>query len=1211
MPDGIDGADGNPVSGKGIGEGICGTQIGGIMQTFYEPLYGYEEFKELQGAVRKKKLPVQVTGCIDSQKCHLMFAASQETKKRLIITYNDVRAKEIYEDCKLYDREVCLYPAKDIIFFSADIRGNAIVRERVKILRRLLEGSPVTVIATIDGGMDKVLPLEYLKENCICIRNADTVDLSVLELKLVQLGYERQVQVEAAGEFAVRGGIVDIFPLTEEAPVRVELWGDEVDSIRSFDAASQRSIENLDEIWIYPASEFVLEESVKVKGLAVLEKELEQFAAGLKKEMKTEEAARIRKSVAEFKENLEYCQGSVGLDSYVNYFFEKTVSFFDYFRDEDSVIFLDEPARIMEKGETVMTEFSESMTGRIEKGYILPGQMDVVFDYRALMAGATSANAVLLSMMEAKLDKLAVKARYSLTVKSVNPYNNNFELLVKDLKAWKKNGSRVILLSGSRTRAERLAEDLREHELAAFFSDDRNRLVQNGEIMVTQGNVHRGFEYPLVKFVMISESDIFGAVKKTKKKKVKVYEGSKISSFSDLNIGDYVVHENHGLGIYRGIEKLTVDKVTKDYIKIEYAGGGTLYILATGLDLIQKYAGADARKPKLNKLGSTEWKTTKARVRGAVKDIAQELVNLYALRQSKKGFAFSQDDTWQKEFEELFPFEETDDQLRAIEETKRDMESPRIMDRLVCGDVGYGKTEIAIRAAFKAVLDKKQVVFLVPTTILAQQHYNTFTQRMKDFAVNVEMLSRFRTPAEQKRILTGVEKGDIDILIGTHRVLSKDIKYKDLGLLIIDEEQRFGVAHKEKLKQIKGDVDVLTLTATPIPRTLHMSLAGIRDMSVLEEPPVDRMPIQTFVLEHNDEMIREAINRELARGGQVYYVYNRVNGIDEIALQVQRLVPEANVAFAHGQMSERQLEKIMFRFVNGDVDVLISTTIIETGLDISNVNTMIIDDADRLGLSQLYQLRGRVGRSNRTAYAFLMYKRDKMLKEIAEKRLQAIREFTELGSGFKIAMRDLEIRGAGNLLGAEQSGHMEAVGYDLYCKMLNEAVKNMKDGEADGEENFETSIDLPLDAYIPATYIKNELQKLDMYKRVAGIETLEELEDLQEEFIDRFGEPPKPVLNLLQVALLKAQAHVVCLVNIEQKGESLWLTPYARAKYRVEKIPELIAAHAPSLEFKKNALVFEYRLQKPVRRNGVYGAPEGEQVLETAKKLVESFGMLM
>lgn len=1181
------------------------------MQTFYQPLYGYEEFRELQNAIEKKKLPVQVTGCIDSQKCHLMFAASQNVKKRLIITYNDLRAKEIYEDAKLYDREVYFYPAKDIIFFSADIRGNAIVRERVKILQKLLEDAPITVIATIDGGMDKVLPLSCLREACIHIKNGDFLDLAQLEKQLVQAGYERQAQVEAAGEFAVRGGIIDIFPLTEEAPVRIELWGDEIDSIRSFDAASQRSIENLEEIQIYPASEFILEERIKEKGLAALDAELEGFCAGLKRERKVEEESRIRKITAEFKENLAYCQGSVGLDSYVNYFFTKTISFFDYFRDEASVVFLDEPARIMEKGGAVMTEFSESMAGRIEKGYILPGQMDVIFDYRALLAGVMSANAVLLSMMETKTDKFAVRAHFSLTVKSVNPYNSNFELLVKDLKVWKKNGCRVILLSGSRTRAERLAEDLRDHELTAFFCDDRNRLVQNGEIMVTQGNVHRGFEYPLVKFVMISESDIFGAVKKKRKKKVKAYEGSKISSFSDLNIGDYVVHENHGLGIYRGIEKLTVDKITKDYIKIEYADGGTLYILATGLDLIQKYAGADARKPKLNRLGSAEWKTTKARVRGAVKDIAQELIKLYALRQSKKGFAFSGDDTWQKEFEELFPFEETDDQLRAIEETKQDMESTRIMDRLVCGDVGYGKTEIAIRAAFKAVLDKKQVVLLVPTTILAQQHYNTFTQRMKDFAVNIEMLSRFRTPAEQKRILAGVEKGDIDILIGTHRILSKDINYKDLGLLIIDEEQRFGVAHKEKLKQLKSDVDVLTLTATPIPRTLHMSLAGIRDMSVLEEPPVDRMPIQTFVLEHDDEMIREAINRELARGGQVYYVYNRVNGIDEIALLVQRLVPEANVAYAHGQMSERQLEKIMFEFINGEVDVLISTTIIETGLDISNVNTMIIDDADRLGLAQLYQLRGRVGRSNRAAYAFLMYKRDKMLKEVAEKRLQAIREFTELGSGFKIAMRDLEIRGAGNLLGAQQSGHMAAVGYDLYCKMLNEAVKSMRDGGQEEEDNFETSIDLPLDAYIPATYIKNELQKLDMYKRVAGIETKEEMEDLQEEFMDRFGDPPKPVLNLLQVALLKARAHAVCLVSVEQKGGQLWLTPYARAKYHVEKIQELITRNAPALEFKKSALVFEYQLPKVTRKNGKFDVVEGDRVLKEIERLVESFQILM
>ncbi|MGN1084912.1 MAG: transcription-repair coupling factor, partial [Lachnospiraceae bacterium] len=579
----------------------------------------------------------------------------------------------------------------------------------------------------------------------------------------------------------------------------------------------------------------------------------------------------------------------------------------------------------------------------------------------------------------------------------------------------------------------------------------------------------------------------------------------RIGSLNDLSFGDYVVHENHGLGIYRGIEKIEVEKVIKDYIKIEYGDGGNLYVPATGLDVIQKYAAADAaKKPKLNKLNSVEWKNTKTRVRGAVRDLAKELVELYALRSAKKGFACEPDTVWQKEMEELFPYEETDDQLRAIEEIKKDMESTRIMDRLLCGDVGYGKTEVALRAAFKAVSNGKQVIVLVPTTILAQQHYNTFTQRMMQYPVRIELLSRFRTPAQQKAVLDGFQKGLVDIVIGTHRVLSKDVQAKNLGLLIVDEEQRFGVAHKEKIKQMKGDVDVLTLTATPIPRTLHMSLVGIRDMSILEEPPVDRLPIQTFVLEQNDEMVREAVCRELARGGQVYYVYNRVHGIEEVAAGLAKMLPEANVAYAHGQMSERTLEKIMYEFINGEIDVLVSTTIIETGLDISNVNTMIIADADRLGLSQLYQLRGRVGRTNRTAYAFLMYKRDKILKEVAEKRLQAIKEFTELGSGFKIAMRDLEIRGAGNLLGAEQSGHMEAVGYDLYCKLLNDAVRELKGDEPAGEE-FDTAVDLEADAYIPETYIRNEMQKLDMYKRIALIRSEEELSELQDELIDRFG----------------------------------------------------------------------------------------------------------
>ncbi|NLJ97185.1 MAG: transcription-repair coupling factor, partial [Clostridiales bacterium] len=684
------------------------------------------------------------------------------------------------------------------------------------------------------------------------------------------------------------------------------------------------------------------------------------------------------------------------------------------------------------------------------------------------------------------------------------------------------------------------------------------------------------------------------------------YEGKQIQSFTDLTPGDYVVHENHGLGVYKGIEKIEVDKVTKDYIKIEYGDGGVLYILATGLDVIQKYASGDGRKPKLNKLNSVEWKNTKNRVKGAVKEIARELVELYANRQERKGFQYSKDTVWQREFEEAFPYEETDDQLRAIAATKKDMESNRIMDRLICGDVGYGKTEIAIRAAFKAVSDGKQVVFLVPTTILAQQHYNTLVQRMMDFPISVDMLSRFRSAAEQRKTIERLKKGSLDIVVGTHRVLSKDVIFKNLGLLVVDEEQRFGVTHKEKIKQLKKDVDVLTLTATPIPRTLHMSLVGIRDMSILDEPPVDRMPIQTYVLEHNDEIIREAISRELARGGQVYYVFNRVNGIEDIAGSVSQLVPEANVAVAHGQMNERTLEKIMYDFISGEIDVLVSTTIIETGLDISNVNTMIIDDADRLGLSQLYQLRGRVGRSNRTAYAFLMYRRDKMLKEIAEKRLHAIKEFTELGSGFKIAMRDLEIRGAGNLLGAQQSGHMEAVGYDLYCKMLNEAIKALQGEELD-EDNFETTVDMDMDAFIPATYIKNEIQKLDIYKRIAGIENEDELMDMQEELVDRYGDLPHAVNNLLNIALIKSMCHKVYINALTQKDYEVKLLMYPKAKINAAAIPALLNQYPKSLKFyAQPAPEFIYQLPRFPR-----GKADTISIFEDLKKLLEEFNKLL
>ena len=885
---------------------------------------------------------------------------------------------------------------------------------------------------------------------------------------------------------------------------------------------------------------------------------------------------------------------------------QEEVSFLRYFRPEETLLFLDEPARLYERGEVIEEEVRQARERREEEEKLPEGEKDIrIFPVHEIAGLINQYHSIGFTALEGKVKEFLVRDVYSILAKNVNPYNSSFEVLTRDLKRLKRNGYRVILLSGSRTRARRLAEDLRDYDLNSFYDEDPERLVKPGEILVSYGHVAVGYEYPMLKFTVISETDIFG--KKKKKKRRRIYEGEKIQSFTDLKPGDYVVHENHGLGIYQGIEKIEIDRIEKDYMKISYAGGGNLYIPATQMDLIQKYASADAKKPKLNRLGGQDWERTKTRVRKAVQVIARDLVELYAARQEKEGYAYEPDTVWQKEFEEMFPFEETDDQAAAIEETKKDMESHKIMDRLICGDVGFGKTEVAIRAAFKAVQENKQVAFLVPTTILAQQHYNTLVQRMKDFPVRVDLMCRFRTPSQQKKTLEDLKKGQVDILVGTHRILSQDVCFKDLGLLVIDEEQRFGVQHKEKIKKLRENVDVLTLTATPIPRTLHMSLIGIRDMSVLEEAPMDRMPIQTYVMEYQDEMVREAIVRELSRQGQVYYVYNKVKDIAEITARVQSLVPEANVAYAHGQMREHQLERIMYDFINGDIDVLVSTTIIETGLDISNANTMIIHDADKLGLSQLYQLRGRVGRSNRMAYAFLLYRRDRLLREVAEKRLAAIREFTDLGSGFKIAMRDLEIRGAGNLLGEAQHGHMEAVGYDLYCKMLNEAVKNMKQGTSQEEAaSFTTTVDLNVDAFIPASYIPDEYQKLDIYKRIALIETEEEMDDMMEELIDRFGDIPKKVQKLILIARLKAFAHSVYVTSIEQKGQTLKITMYERAKVRGEEIPKLLERRKGELVFKNDTP--PYFLYEQKKRNRKEKDPD---ILEVVKNLLNDIKTLI
>lgn len=1140
------------------------------MNAFLAPLNQLGEVEEIRRKLAGNRGVLQVTGCIDAQKAHFISCMGQGFSHRLIITFSDLRAKELYDNYRFFDRQVLLYPAKDLIFYSADIQSNLLIRQRIEVLKALTEQEEVTVITTLAGCMNHLMPLEQWQAGIIDLQSESLLNLDEFGKKLVSIGYERVAQVEGSGQFSIRGGIVDVFPLTEDNPIRIELWGDEIDSIRSFDVESQRSVENLDQVRIYPATELIYTEKDAARARKRIQEEGKKLAGAFEREMKMEECHRVKLLMQELLEDqLSDGVHPQGLAGCINYLSSNTVSFLDYLRKKNPLVVLDEPNRLKESGDAVELEFRDSMENRLRKGYTLPGQTEILFSCQETIGRLNRENCIGLCTLESAKGGYLVTGNYSISVRGVNPYNNSFELLVKDLARWKKEGYRVILLSGSRTRAQRLAADLQDNGLASFFTEDTGREVMPGEILVTHGYASKGYEYPMIKFVIISESDIFGKEKK-KKKRRKTYEGQKIRDFTELSVGDYVVHENYGLGVYRGIEQVEVDKITKDYMKIEYAGGSSLYIPATQLNVIQKYGDGDAKAPRLNKLGTQEWNRTKTKVRTAVREIAKDLVALYAARQEKQGFVYGKDTVWQREFEEMFPFEETEDQLQAIEATKEDMESTKIMDRLICGDVGYGKTEIAIRAAFKAVQDGKQVAYLVPTTILAQQHYNTFVQRMKEFPVRIDLMCRFRSSAEQKKTVQDLKKGQVDILIGTHRILSKDVEFKDLGLLVIDEEQRFGVTHKEKIKQLKKNVDVLTLTATPIPRTLHMSLVGIRDMSVLDEAPIDRVPIQTYVMEYNEEMVREAISRELARGGQVYYVYNRVNTIVEMTNTVAKLVPEASVAFAHGQMKERELEKIMYDFINGEIDVLVTTTIIETGLDISNANTMIIHDADNMGLSQLYQLRGRVGRSNRTAYAFLMYRRNKMLKEVAEKRLSAIREFTELGSGFKIAMRDLEIRGAGNLLGSEQHGHMEAVGYDLYCKMLNESVKELK-GTAAVQETYETVIDLDLDAYIPARYIPNEFQKLDIYKRIAGIENEEEYDDMLEELMDRFGEPPKSVQNLLAVANIKAYAHQLYLIELAQKGDEIRFVFFERADIDPSKIEGLIKEYRGRMSFKIEA----------------------------------------
>lgn len=1163
------------------------------MKSLTEPLLEVKSYQELLNCIREKQTPVFATGAIDAVKNHLAFCLHEHTKRPLLIlTYGEMRARQIVEDMAFFEKNTAYYPAKDILFYSADVHSMEMNRRRFSVLESVLKGDCPIIVAPAEALLDKYPKKEVFSAFLLRLKVGEIAELSALSRRLVLMGYERTELVESPGQFTVRGGILDIWSLTAEEAVRIEFWDDEIDSIRSMDAQSQRSMEKLEETVIFPMRELVYEEEQAEQAADKISKE---FAKALKKTEKTDAdaAERLRETVGEAAERLRAEKTLPAVGAYMDYFYEETVSLLSYL-PADTLLCIDEPERIREHMDTLMTEYAESIKGRIAHGYLLPGQSHMLFQYGEILRQAEDFATVLLAGLSQRTADFRPKWRVDFAVRSTPSFQQRVDLVCEELEYLKKSGFRTLILAGSATRAQRMATELGQMGLEAVYIEDLERPLPKGVIWVTKGSLSQGFRYEYIDLAVFSDRELFGG-KERKPKKKRKKNGAAIESFTDLHIGDYVVHDNHGIGVFRGLEKITVEGVQKDYMKISYRDGGNLFVPVSQMDMVQKYIGTGTAAPKLNKLGGQDWLKAKTKARGAVKILAEDLVALYAKRSAAKGFVYGADTVWQKEFEEAFPYEETEDQLSAIEDVKRDMESGKVMDRLICGDVGYGKTEVAIRAAFKAAQEGKQVAFLVPTTILAQQHFNTFSQRMAGYPIKIELLSRFRTPKQQKESLMNMERGYSDILIGTHRILSKDVKFRDLGLIIVDEEQRFGVAHKEKLKALRENVDVLTLSATPIPRTLHMSLSGIRDMSILEEPPQERRPIQTYVMENNPEFIREAIHREIARGGQVYYLYNRVESISEETFRIRQLVPDAKVAYAHGQMSERELESIMEEFIAGEIDVLVCTTIIETGMDISNVNTIIIQDADRMGLSQLYQIRGRVGRSNRIAYAYLLYRRDKMLREAAEKRLQTIREFTEFGSGFKIAMRDLEIRGAGNLLGAEQHGHMEAVGYDMYCRLLEEEVRSLK-GEVRAEE-FETSVDLHISAYIPDFYIKNQEQRMELYKKIAAIRNQEEYYDIQEEMEDRYGDLPKSVQTLLEIVLIKADAHALGITAIEQKHGNLLLEFRPQPNIDPLRLTELIGQEKGKYLFTAGAKPYLTVKQK---KN------EAEKPLEHIKKILNA-----
>ena len=1103
-------------------------RLQGVMQ----PLKDNMKFKSITEKISEKTFPINIYGISESGKSYIINGIFEENDNSMVVvTHSDVDAKNLYEDLSFYTTDVFYFPVREVVFYNVDAISGDLRWARLKVIKEILQNERKKIIVTsIDALTSLYTPKEYYLRYSMIIKTGDDIDLKEISKSLLQCGYERVEVVEGKGEFSFRGGILDVFPPTSAYPYRVELFGDEVDSIRTFNTESQRSIEKVEEFSIFPSKEVIVDDECRSRAVQNINEELKKVIANVSKENK-ESVEKIKGIVGKNIELLNNTYYFETIDSYLPFFYEKLDSFFDYLQGYTFVV--DDFKRSSGKMESIYYEFNENYMSFLQRGDILPSQNSLLLNKGELESKLENSSLITLSSFLNKSDGLFNTVDIGFEEVTLNKYNGQLNMLIEDIQERKEKKYKTVILAGTRPRGERLVKTLMEKGIFSTYKDSIDK-IEAGEVVITFGNLLRGFDYPELELSIISDKDIFGETRRKRSGKAVRKKGvAKITSFAELKPGDYVVHANHGIGVYKGIKQMAAGGTTRDYLDIVYDKGDKLYVPVDQLDLVQKYIGSEGNSPKINKLGGAEWQKAKAKARKSINEIAQDLVKLYAARATLKGHSFGKDTEWQRQFED----EETPDQLASLEEIKRDMESDKPMDRLLCGDVGYGKTEVAIRAAFKAVMDGKQVAFLVPTTILADQHYNNFIKRFSDFPIKIDMISRFRTPKQQKATLQALKEGNVDILIGTHRLVSKDIVFKDLGLLIVDEEQRFGVAQKEKIKGMKKNVDVLTLSATPIPRTLHMSLTGVRDISVIETPPEDRYPIQTYVVEQNDQLIRDAILREIGRGGQVYFVYNRVESIDSMANYIRDLVPECKVGIMHGQMTEKELETEMIAFMNKEYDVLVCTTIIETGIDISNVNTMIVHNADKMGLSQLYQLRGRVGRANRIAYAYFIYTKDKILTEVAEKRLKALKDFTELGSGFKIAMRDLEIRGAGNMMGSSQHGHMASIGYDLYCRMLEDTIKLIK-GEIENEP-IETSVDIKVDAFIPSSYITDEIQKIEVYKKIAAIENINDFMEIKSELEDRYSSIPDSVYNLMDIAYIKSICKGLYIEDIKETAKEL------------------------------------------------------------------------